>query len=172
MKKASKILGIALLSLTAMLFIQALQPVSLGQSMPGMSKKGPMADWSSIEGPVEIGWKLLIDIDYEPKYFEEVEMELYAPIFSEAVKAMDRKEVLIKGYVIPLDAKGELYALSANPYASCFFCGQASPASVISLQLKNKGDRYKTDDLKRFRGVLVLNYDDPNQFCYILKEAR
>lgn len=125
-----------------------------------------------ISKPQEVSWPLLMDIDYKLKYFKKIDMEIYAPVFSEAVKALDGKEVAIKGYVIPIDEKGELLALSAMPYSSCFFCGQASPASVISVYLKDKGKKYKTDDLRKFRGILTLNYDDPDELYYILKEAQ
>ena len=63
-------------------------------------------------------------------------------------------------------------SLSYNPYASCFFCGKASPASVMSMYLKDEDVRYKMDDFKTFRGTLHLNYDDPNEFYYILRDAR
>jgi hypothetical protein len=123
------------------------------------------------EGPIEILWTELEDIDYELKYFEELDMEIYSPIFPPKIRALHEKQVVIKGYVIPFDADKELLSLSANPYASCFFCGAASPASVMSMYLKNKRKRYKMDDFKTFSGTLYLNSDDPNQFYYILRDA-
>lgn len=121
--------------------------------------------------PIEIEWNVLMDIQYKLKYFKELDMEIYAPVFTKAVEALHKKEVIIKGFVIPLDEEGEILSLSANPYASCFFCGQASPASVISMYLKNKRKRYKMDDFKKFKGILHLNEDDPNEFYYILRNA-
>jgi len=128
----------------------------------------------SFSTPIEVDWKVLIDINYKLKYFAQIDMEMHAPVFSKAVKALDGKEVIIEGFVIPFDEKGELLSLSANPYASCFFCGKASPASIISMYLKNKGKgrRYKMDDFKKFRGTLHLNQDDPDEFYYILREAK
>ncbi len=122
--------------------------------------------------PIEIKWEELMDIGYRLRYFEELEMEIYAPVFPEAIKKLNGKEIIVEGYIIPFDEEEELLSLSYNPYASCFFCGKASPASVISMYLKDKGSRYKMDDFKKFRGVLYLNYDDPNEFYYILREAR
>ena len=121
--------------------------------------------------PIEIDWEQLINIDYQLKYFSQVDMEIYAPIFPDNIKVLDGKEVIIKGFVLPIDQELEILALSANPYASCFFCGQASPASVISMYLKDEKKRYKMDDFKKFSGYLHLNADDPEQFYYILKEA-
>lgn len=121
--------------------------------------------------PIDITWPFLMDINYKLKYYEEVEMEMYAPIFPDAIKELASKEVMIEGFVIPFDEEGDLLALSANPFASCFFCGKASPASVISLHLRKKKNRYKMDDYLKFRGTLLLNYDDPKEFYYILEEA-
>ena len=117
-----------------------------------------------------IEWEQLMNIKYKLKYYEELETEMYAPVFNKALKAIDGKEVTIKGYVIPIEVESEMMALSANSYSSCFFCGKASPASVISLHLK-KYKFYKADTFKKFRGTLHLNYDDPNEFYYILKDA-
>lgn len=126
----------------------------------------------SFSEPIEVDWKILMDIQYKLQYFSEIEMEMYAPVFSKAVKALHGKDVIIEGFVIPFDEEEELLSLSFNPYSSCFFCGKASPASVISMYLKNKRKRYKIDDFKKFRGTLFLNHDDPNQFYYILRDAK
>ncbi len=122
--------------------------------------------------PIEIEWQVLIDINYQLTYFQELETEMYSPVFSEAVKALDSKEILIEGFVIPFDEVSDTVALSANPMASCFFCGRASPASVMSMYLRDKSKRFKVDDFKKFRGKLHLNYDDPNEYYYVLRDAR
>lgn len=126
---------------------------------------------SDASDPIKINWGMLMDIDYELRYFEEVEMEIYAPVFPSEVKEYDGKVVELQGYVIPFDEEANLVALSYNPFAACFFCGNASPASVISLHLKEKKKRYKVDAFKKFKGTLQLNSDDPNEFYYILKDA-
>jgi len=131
--------------------------------------KNPAASPSS--GPIEVDWWVLINIEYKLKYFEELDMEMYSPVFSEAVQELHGKEVVVKGYVIPFDEEEELLSLSFNPYASCFFCGKASPASVISMYLKDEKRRYKMDDFLKFKGTLYLNHDDPNEFYYILRNA-
>lgn len=126
----------------------------------------------STENPIEVDWKLLMDIEYTLQYFAELDMEMYAPVFPEAVEALHEKEVIIEGFVIPFEEEGGLLSLSFNPYASCFFCGKASPASVMSMHMKSKRNRYKTDDFKKFKGVLYLNQNDPNEFYYILRDAK
>lgn len=121
--------------------------------------------------PIEISWDMLVNIQYQLRYFRKLDMEVNAPIFSQAVKALNGREVIIKGYVLPFDMKNNALALSANPNASCFFCGKASPASVISMYLRDRRKNYKMDDYKTFRGILHLNPDNPDELYYILKNA-
>ncbi len=120
--------------------------------------------------PIEIDWKFLQNIQYRLKYFQKIEMESFSPVFSQALKEMDGKKVIIEGYIIPIDAEGEFLALSANSFSSCFFCGNAGPSSVMSLYLKKK-KYFKTDTYKKFQGILTLNYNNPEEFYYILKEV-
>lgn len=129
-----------------------------------------LSDLSSSK-PIEIGWEVLMNIQYKLKYFSQIDMEMYAPVFPKEVEALHEKEVIIEGFVIPFEAEEEILSLSHFPYASCFFCGKASPASVLSMYMKKGGKNYKIDDFKKFKGVLYLNRDDPNEFYYILKNA-
>lgn len=139
-------------------------------SLPALLTGSPVLA-APLAEPIEIDWRVLLNIEYKLKYFKELDMKMYAPVFSEAVTALHGKEVIIEGFVIPFDEEAEVLSLSFNPYASCFFCGKASPASIISMYLKNKRKRYKMDDFKKFKGTLYLNHDDPNEFYYILREA-
>ena len=121
--------------------------------------------------PIEIDWRVLMDIEFKPKYFEELELELNAPIFTKKIKKLDGVEVRVKGFVIPIDEEGDILSLSYYPFASCFFCGNAAPTSVMTLYLKDESKRYKLDDLKVFKGTFSLNYDNPNEFYYVLRDA-
>ena len=74
--------------------------------------------------PIELEWKVLMDILYRLRYFSEIETDMYAPLFSKTVKTLHKKKVINKGFIIPFDEENELLSLSFNPYASCFFCGK------------------------------------------------
>ena len=138
----------------------------------GSFKESSNVEDNSDQEPIRVNWDVLMDIEYKLKHFEEIGMEIYAPDFMKAQKELDGKEVIIEGYVIPFDEDGGSLTLSHFPFAACFFCGNASPASVISMYLRNEKKRYKIDDFKKFRGTLHLNYDDPYEFYYILRDAR
>ena len=124
-----------------------------------------------VMGLPKLTWKTMENIKFEKKYYKEIDGEMLAPIFTEDIKKLDGKEIQVEGYVIPVDEKGRYCALSANPYASCFFCGKAGPASVMTIKFKKKNKTFKTDDYIQFKGTLELNYNDINDFYYILNEA-
>lgn len=120
----------------------------------------------------KIDWAFLAKVEWGEKYFEEYDEVVWYPDFSEEVLAMDGKLVEIKGYIIPIDVESGFYVLSANPFASCFFCGNAGPESVVELQFAEKLKRtYNTDDISTFRGKLKLNWDDLEHCNYILEDV-
>ena len=121
--------------------------------------------------PIRVEWADLESIEYQMRYFKSYDVDMNTPVFDEKQKALDGKRIIITGFVIPLEENTELLSLSANPYASCFFCGNASPASVMSLYMKDSGKRYMVDDFKTFTGTLRLNYDNPDEFIYYLENA-
>jgi hypothetical protein len=61
--------------------------------------------------------------------------------------------------------------LSAFPYSSCFFCGQAGPESVIEIQFAKQYTGLRMDKIITVRGTLRLNADDILQLNYILEDV-
>ncbi len=118
-----------------------------------------------------IDWKFLAKVDFEDKYYPDYEAWYLYPVFPEQIKALEGKQVIIKGYVIPLDVEGGLYALSAYPFSNCFFCGGAGPESVMSLKFKGKPRKFETDDVATFVGTLHLNTSNLDDFNYVLQNA-
>lgn len=118
-----------------------------------------------------IDWRDLEGIDFEQKYVAEVEGDVLFPKFTGMLKALNGSTVEVKGYIVPVDPAGKSIALSANPYASCFFCGKAGPASVMTVQLKTPNKKYRTDQFRKFKGTLRLNATDIRQFYYVLENA-
>ena len=94
--------------------------------------------------------------------------------FEDELEALNGNEVIISGYVIPLDAMGFAYALSANSFAACFFCGQAGPETVMELKVTPKSIKSyeQKTELLRFKGTLVLKSFNPLGLNYILKDAK
>ena len=119
-----------------------------------------------------ITWELLKDVEFDEIWSEEFQAYYMVPKFSKSVKEMDGKEVQIRGFIIPVDIVQDYYVLSANPYSSCFFCGQAGPESVMEIQMIKKYEGLRMDQVITFQGTLRLNINDIYQLDYILEEAQ
>ncbi len=120
----------------------------------------------SAQRPTELPWKQLMNVTFEVDEEEDEEI----PIFSKEIQAYNFQMVTIEGFMIPVDVEGDYYVLSAFPYSSCFFCGNAGPESVVELRLARKGQRFQMDDARKFKGMLVLS-QTPNGLIYVLEDA-
>ncbi len=118
-----------------------------------------------------ITWDLLKNVDFDEVWSEEFQAYYMVPKFSKAIQALDGKEIQIKGFIIPVDIVQDYYVLSANPYSSCFFCGQAGPESVMEVQMIKQYEGLRMDQIITYRGKLRLNTDDIYQLNYILEDA-
>jgi hypothetical protein len=121
--------------------------------------------------PTPISWKILKDVKFQNKYFKELDENLLFPTFGESVRKLEGKSVSIKGYMIPVDVSSGLYVVSALPMSSCFFCGGSGPESVIEVNFKKKGLKFKTDEQRTIKGILKLNDKDIEHMNYILNYA-
>ncbi|WP_341842373.1 hypothetical protein [Chitinophaga caseinilytica] len=123
------------------------------------------------EAPLKVTWKQLSDVIFTRKYDEKMQMPMLYPSFSRAIKALNGKTVEISGYMVPIDPKGSMYVLSANPNSSCFFCGGSGPESVMALNFKSKKPEFETDDYIKVKGVLRLNEKNIYEMYYNLDNA-
>lgn len=116
-------------------------------------------------------WKILGNVTYGTRMDPELDFEVEYPVFSEEAKSWEGREVVVKGYMIPLEElTGQNYfVLSQFPYAMCFFCGGAGPETVMEVYTQ-KEIKYRENPV-RIKGKLRLNEDDFNHLMYILEEA-
>lgn len=119
----------------------------------------------------EITWETLLDVRFSRKFFKEVGVYMYYPRFGKSVKKLEGEEVILRGYWLPLNPEENLYILSRNPFAACFFCGSAGPESIVELWLKPGHPKIKMDQVVTMKGRLKLNQDDIDYCNYILEEA-
>jgi hypothetical protein len=117
----------------------------------------------------ELTWKILADVSWERKYNKEYDEHINYSKFGNIVKPFDKKEVTIKGYLLPVEVEGDYIVISAFPYQSCFFCGGAGVESVMEVYLKKK-KTVKAMQI-RVKGKLELNATDVNHLVYLLKDA-
>lgn len=120
---------------------------------------------------VENTWKTLARITYKKEYDELMGFKIDKPVFGDKVKALEGKEVTIKGYIIPVEGykSHKEFILSAFPYNMCFFCGGAGPETVMEVTA-NEPVKYQADAVY-LKGTLKLNADDINRLMYFLEDA-
>jgi len=117
----------------------------------------------------DLTWKVLADVSWERKYNKEYDEHINYPKFGAKVQPFEGKEVVIKGYLLPVEVEGDYIVISAFPYQSCFFCGGAGVESVMEVYLKKK-KTVKAMQIK-IKGKLKLNVNDVNHLVYLLKDA-
>ena len=79
---------------------------------------------------------------------------LYEPQFPSWLDKYKNTEVVIQGYLVPVDVEGNQYALSRYAFSSCFFCGNAAPNTVVELVFKERPDDLITDQFVVVKGTL------------------
>jgi len=123
-------------------------------------------------GKEENIWKTLSKISYKKEYDELMGFKIDKPVFSESVKSLENKEVIIKGYIIPVEGykSHKEFIFSAFPYSMCFFCGGAGPETVMEVEA-TEGVKYSADAIY-LKGILKLNDKDINRLMYKLVNAK
>lgn len=106
-----------------------------------------------------VSWNTFAQVKFHRQYSETFgfEVNVKPPEFSKELMALNGKEIKVKGYVIPVDVELGMYMVSANPFANCFFCGNAGPETVVELFPGGKFPRFTTDQMVTFKGILQIN---------------
>ena len=126
---------------------------------------------SSLISQIDIDWIKLRDVYYKSEYREDVDGYYQTPYFGKSVEELDNKEVRITGFMLTLSPDEDIYVLSQNPYADCFFCGYGGPETAIELILKPGHENFLMDELVTVTGRLQLIYDDITSGVYRLNDA-
>ena len=115
-------------------------------------------------------WADFADVTFEPEYNEKYGVNFLMPTFGEKIKSYKGKQVSIKGYFLDISGSGDIFLVSQNPLASCFFCGAAGPETIIEVSFKER-PTFKTDQIVTVTGVLELNRNNVDHCNYILNGA-
>jgi hypothetical protein len=117
-------------------------------------------------------WKTLGKISYKKEYDEVMGFKIDKPVFGDQIKALDGKEITIKGYIIPVEGykSHKEFIFSAYPYSMCFFCGGAGPETVMEVEATD-GVKYSADAII-LKGILKLNDKDINRLMYKIVNAK
>lgn len=117
------------------------------------------------------GWDLFARVKFASKFIKEYNEYFLVPSFDEKIRQFEGKEVLLKGYYLPLEINdANTIILSRYPYSMCFFCGGAGPESVAEIVFAKK-PAIKVNQVVTVRGNLRLNDADVEHMNFILEEA-
>jgi hypothetical protein len=123
---------------------------------------------------IDLSWKMLGITKYEKEFSQQLGGMVDIPTFPKTIENLNDYQVVVKGYMIPLEEIGNdsLLILSKNPYTTCFFCGQAGPETVMEIRLKNKKNLdFKLDQKVIFKGIFKTNTDNFDYLNFILNDA-
>jgi len=116
-----------------------------------------------------LSWKLLGQIKFVKKPSDDYPEGVMFPVVNSTLKAKGGKPIVMSGFIIPIDNK--TYALSKNVFASCFFCGQAGPETIMGIKFKNPGTKLKTDQYVTLSGTFRYNDNDVDDWIYHIENA-
>jgi len=138
------------------------------QNTPGQHEVPPGVDPGMFKPLTErkdvVSWKLLSQV-------ELVKMkDRYVPQFSADVAALDKKQVKVQGFMLPLQMgdKQTHFVLTAMPQ-TCSFCMPGGPESMV--EVKSKQPVKYGFDIFVLTGKLEVLKDDPTGVFYRLTDA-
>ena len=111
-----------------------------------------------------VSWKLLAQV-------ELVRMkDRYAPQFADNVAALDKQQVKVQGFMMPLQVgdKQSHFVLTAMPQ-TCAFCMPGGPESMVEVKTK-KPLKYTFEPVT-VSGKLAVLRDDPTGVFYRIVDA-
>ena len=112
-----------------------------------------------------VSWQLLAQV-------ELVKLkDKYVPQFASGVAALDKKEVKVQGFMMPLEMgdKQTHFILSAMPQ-SCAFCVPGGPEQLVEVRTRTPV-KYTFDPVV-LSGRLAILKDDPTGVFYRLTDAQ
>jgi hypothetical protein len=111
-----------------------------------------------------VSWKTLAQVELVKQ------KDRYVPQFSSSVAALDKKEVKVQGFMMPLEMgdKQSHFVLSAMP-TTCAFCLPGGPESLVEVKMK-KPVKYTFEPVV-VSGRLAILKDDPSGVFYRILDA-
>ncbi len=111
-----------------------------------------------------VSWKTLAEVT------PIKQQDRFVPQFSKGISALDKKEVKLQGFMMPLDMgeKQKRFLLVAMT-PSCAFCLPGGPDQLVEVQAKTPV-KYGFDPIV-LTGKFVVLKDDPMGLYYRLTEA-
>ncbi|MDD4514686.1 hypothetical protein [Massilibacteroides sp.] len=128
----------------------------------------------ALQAQQPVTWQQLAEIKWKTAYDPTNQFYYDIPQHSKTIKKLNKQEITIQGFYVPIDAEGKYFALSATPSSMCFFCSMGGIETVMEIIVK-KGHtdlkRIKTDKYIELKGRFVLNMNYNEHLMYMLEDA-
>ncbi|PPK99800.1 hypothetical protein [Parapedobacter indicus] len=102
-------------------------------------------------------WETINKLMYKVTYKDS--KTVYTPHFPDELKAIDKKNVTLPGYLVPINGgrDHETFMLSVLPVMQCMFCGQGDIPPMVEIFMK-KGKKVRfTEEPIKITGTIHLN---------------
>ena len=111
-----------------------------------------------------VSWKTLAEVT------PVKQKDRFVPQFSKGIADLDRKEVKLQGFMMPLDMgeRQKRFILTAVP-PSCAFCMPAGPDALVEVEAKSPV-KYGFEPIV-LSGKFIVLKDDPMGLYYRLTDA-
>jgi hypothetical protein len=145
----------------ALLIAFAAPALAQHQTPPGADPNQfkPLPDRNDV-----VSWKTLSQVELVKQ------KDRYVPQFAAAVAALDKKEIKVQGFMMPLQVgdKQTHFVLTAMPQ-TCSFCMPGCPEAMV--EVKSKSAVKYTFEPVVLTGKLAVLKDDPTGVFYRLTDA-
>jgi hypothetical protein len=97
----------------------------------------------------------------------------YRPTFAKYLQELDGRQVVLRGHLQPLGEGPDLEAflLIENP-VGCWYCEMPEMTGIVLVELPAGRTFRATRAPLRVTGTLVLNATDPENYLYIIRDAK
>src|SRR5688572_12589261 len=147
--------------LLAVLLAVAVPAIAQHQTPPGADPNQfkPLPERNDV-----VSWKTLSQVELVKQ------KDRYVPQFAAAVAALDKKEIKVQGFMMPLQVgdKQTHFVLTAMPQ-TCSFCMPGGPEAMV--EVKSKSAVKYTFEPVVLTGKLAVLKDDPTGVFYRLTDA-
>jgi uncharacterized protein len=128
-------------------------------AVPALAQQPALAERKDV-----VSWKTLAQVELVKQ------KDRYVPQFSSNVTALDKKDVKIQGFMMPLEMgdRQSHFVLSAMP-STCSFCMPGGPEAMVEVKMK-KPVKYTFEPVV-VSGRLAVLKDDPAGVFYRIVDA-
>lgn len=114
----------------------------------------------------KLKWETLINVEW---VWED---GFYQAIFNESQKELDGKEMIVEGFMFPLEytRKHRNFLISSSPMSDCYFCGPGEAESMVFVKAAEDVDQ--TNGPLKMKGTFRLVSDASMGVIYELEDAR